>query len=76
MGGLLEPTTSSVRGMGLLWATLWVIVAIVVMVDVVRSPTTIQAKVIWCILAVAASIITAICWVAFGRRAAYSAPAS
>ena len=68
--------TSSVRGMGWLWATLWVIVAMVVIVDVFRSPTTIQAKVIWCILALAASIITAICWFAFGRRAAYSAPAN
>jgi Phospholipase_D-nuclease N-terminal len=61
--------------MGWVWATLWVIVAIVVIVDVFRSPTTIQAKVIWGILALAASWITAICWFAFGRKAAYSAPA-
>ena len=62
--------------MGWLLATLWMIVAIVVIVDVFRSPTTIQAKVIWCILALAASLITAVCWFAFGRRAAYSAPAN
>jgi DMSO reductase anchor subunit len=61
--------------MGDLLAVLWVVVAIVVIVDVFRSPTTIPAKVIWSILALAASLITAVCWFAFGRRAAYSAPA-
>jgi hypothetical protein len=54
-----------------LWSAIVLIVAIVLLVDVWRSPAGTGSKVIWTIFGIIFSIITAIVWLVWGRKKAY-----
>jgi hypothetical protein len=54
-----------------LWSAIVLVVAIVLIVDVWRSPAGTTAKVLWTVFGIIFSVITAIVWLVWGRKKAY-----
>jgi hypothetical protein len=62
---------SSNTGVDTVAGIIWLVIFVVVLVDIWRSPATVGPKVGWSIFLFFCSLIALIGWLIFGRRSAY-----